>query len=149
MASGERPPYARWRRLDVQPDDATCLECFDPAAFQRMPIDFWSPAAKWGRFGVSQPCVTHGWAHAHFTTLGEWRQRRVKGRETDRCVAGQRVYCGECHRTFKRLKKQRDALKVHNPRSPRIAELQAELDSTQYTCAPSPPQPTLPLKPPR
>jgi len=43
MASGAE--YATWRRLDVQPEDPLCGECFDASAFELMPIDFWSPAA--------------------------------------------------------------------------------------------------------
>ena len=44
IASGERPEYNTWRRLDVLPDDPLCRECFDESAFELMPIDFWSPA---------------------------------------------------------------------------------------------------------
>ena len=33
MQDGERPVYEKWRRLDVQPDDPTCMECFDEDAF--------------------------------------------------------------------------------------------------------------------
>ena len=46
MASGERPQFGSWRRLDVYPDDETCVECFDENTFERMPIDFWSPETR-------------------------------------------------------------------------------------------------------
>ena len=48
--------------------------------------------------GIISACVNHGWAHAAFTKLGEWRQRRVKGRTSDRCIAGQRVTCTACRK---------------------------------------------------
>tara|TARA_B110000046_G_scaffold178933_1_gene207412 strand:- start:236 stop:586 length:351 start_codon:yes stop_codon:yes gene_type:complete len=43
MASGERPPFAEWRRLDVEPDDEACGECFDADDFQRMQFIVFHP----------------------------------------------------------------------------------------------------------
>ena len=68
-----------------------CVESFEPNYFSLMPIHFWSPEGQWHHLGVRTPCVIHGWAHAQYTRLGVWRQRRTKGRVTDICVAGQRI----------------------------------------------------------
>ena len=133
MASGERPPFAEWRRLDVEPDDEACGECFDADDFQRMPIDFWSPEGRWGRSrGVKTPCINHGWAHAAFTKLGEWRQRRAKGRVSDRGLAGQRVTCTECKKERRRLKELLLAARSQDANAPGIPVLQEKLKATPY-----------------
>ena len=72
IRDGERAPYSQWKRFDTVPDDPTCGECFDADEFELMPIDWWSPAAKWASKGVTSPCVVGGWSHTHAVTLGEW-----------------------------------------------------------------------------
>ena len=133
MSEGTRPPYREWKRLDVQADDPTCCPGFNHTTFSELDIDFWSPEAKWSHFGVTTPCLTHGWAHAHRTRLGVWRQRRVKGRCVDRCIAGQRVTCLECKEEHGRLKTLLQAARTQDPSAPRISELEAKLKATPYS----------------
>lgn len=58
-------PYRRWPRLWAEPPDATCLPTFDPstaAAWELLPICFWSPERKWAHVGIRTPCARHGCA---------------------------------------------------------------------------------------
>ena len=132
IRDGERAPYSQWKRFDTVPDDPTCGECFDADEFELMPIDWWSPAAKWASKGVTSPCVVGGWSHTHAVTLGEWRQRRVKGLSSDRCIAGQRTSCSICKARHDHLKKQLDALKTQDLSSPQIGVMEAEIKATPY-----------------
>ena len=81
---------------------------------------------------LKTPCVNHGWAHAAYTKPGEWRQRRVKGRMTDRCLAGQRVTCTECKKEYHRLKKLLLAARSQDPKAPGVTLLEAKLKATPY-----------------
>jgi|TARA_B110000046_G_scaffold114685_1_gene121855 hypothetical protein len=119
MRDGERLSYGQWKRLDTQPDDVSCGDCFEDDAFGLMDIDWWSPSAKWASKGMTTPCVVGGWAHAHAVSLGEWRQRRVKGFSGDRGLAYQRTSCSICKEKRDHLKGQLAALKTHDGHSPR------------------------------
>jgi len=130
MASGERAAYEDWERLDVQPPEPLCLGCFDADAFHCMPIDFWSPGTK---FNIEMPCKNHGWAHARYMrTYPAWTQRRSCGAFSDRSIAGQKMGCSECEREYRRLKRLRNAARSHNPRAPRIAELELQMQASSY-----------------
>ena len=129
-ASGKRPSYEDAERLDVQPPDPLCMPCFDADVYHLLPIHFWSPGVKWS---LAMPCHNHGWSHSRYVnTYPAWHQRRVCGIVTDFTIAGNRTECSECKAEYVRTQKLLDAAKSHNPRAPRVAELEAKLAATGY-----------------
>ena len=129
-ASGKRPSYEDAERLDVQPPDALCSPCFDADLYHLLPIHFWSPGVKWS---LQMPCHTHGWSHSRYVqTYPAWQQRRVCGIVTDFNIAGNKLECSDCKAEYVRTQKLLDAAKSHNPRAPRVAELEAQLAASSY-----------------